>query len=547
MFGGVSSASNAVQTAAIQSMLDYCASGFGGKKATNLRLHTITTTINVPAGVTLEWGAGFTANPTFAWWTKAFNGAMITVGEGSRIIRPQLTGDGANFTGPGISIATGNNQYIHDPYIVDMASAPIDFPTGGVGVSFTCYGGYLSNHTNGGDGVSFPATELTTTGYRFFTNTKLVNSIYNLKNGNMTQIVGGYSAGMDFSANTTGRVLVSLHRCATTTLTIYGREHHIANCSIGGDVVFDASCQYVDFVGNLCGNVTLSAAAHDNSVIVTTPGATITDNSGVTSNVIIHSAMAKLGPLTVAGAALPATDDGGALGSTTKEWSDLFLASGGVINWANGDVTVTHSSNLLAFAGAASGYQFDALLIPSANDGAPLGSTTRQWSDLFLATGAVINYNNGATTLTYSANVLTLAGSPGASFAVSNGFLGAAGFVFSSSATAGMGYSTGAGGTVTQATSKATGVTLNKATGKITTAADALAANTAVSFTLTDSAIAATDLLELNHQGGGTFGAYLLQARCAAGSATISIRNLTAGSLSEALDIRFAVKKSVDA
>ncbi|AZO52092.1 hypothetical protein EJ073_28630 [Mesorhizobium sp. M4B.F.Ca.ET.058.02.1.1] len=110
-----------------------------------------------------------------------------------------------------------------------------------------------------------------------------------------------------------------------------------------------------------------------------------------------------------------------------------------------------------------------------------------------------------------------------------------------------MGYSTGAGGTVTQATSKATGVTLNKATGKITTAADALAANTAVSFTLTDSAIAATDLLELNHQGGGTFGAYLLQARCAAGSATISIRNLTAGSLSEALDIRFAVKKSVDA
>lgn len=366
MFGGVSSATNAAQTAAIQSMLDYCASGFGGKKATNLKLHTITTTINVPAGVTLEWGAGFTANPTFAWWTKAFNGAMITVGEGSRIIRPQLTGDGANFTGPGISVATGNNQYIHDPYIVDMASAPIDFPTGGVGVSFICYGGYLSNHTNGGDGVSFPATELTTTGYRFFTNTKLVNSIYNLKNGNMTQIIGGYSAGMDFSANTTGRVLVSLHRCATTTLTIYGREHHIANCSIGGDVVFDASCQFVDFIGNLSSNVTLNAGAHDNSVIVTTPGATITDNSGVTSNVIIHSAMAKLGPLTVNGALLPAADDGGALGSTTKEWSDLFLASGGVVNWANGDVTITHSSNALSFAGAANGYTFDQKLIVTA-------------------------------------------------------------------------------------------------------------------------------------------------------------------------------------
>jgi hypothetical protein len=41
-------------------------------------------------------------------------------------------------------------------------------------------------------------------------------------------------------------------------------------------------------------------------------------------------------------------------------WSDLFLASGGVINWNNGDVTATHSANTLAFAGASSGYTFDA-------------------------------------------------------------------------------------------------------------------------------------------------------------------------------------------
>ncbi|RVD11633.1 hypothetical protein EN753_01570 [Mesorhizobium sp. M2A.F.Ca.ET.029.05.1.1] len=111
----------------------------------------------------------------------------------------------------------------------------------------------------------------------------------------------------------------------------------------------------------------------------------------------------------------------------------------------------------------------------------------------------------------------------------------------------GFGYVAGVGGTVVQATSKATGVTLSKVTGKITTAADALAANTAVTFTLTNTNIAATDTLILNHAGGGTFGAYALNARCAAGSATIAIRNLTAGSLSEALDIRFAIIKSVDA
>lgn len=56
----------------------------------------------------------------------------------------------------------------------------------------------------------------------------------------------------------------------------------------------------------------------------------------------------------------PSTSDGSALGTTSLMWSDLILASGGVINWNNGDVLITHSSNLLAFTGAASGYTFDA-------------------------------------------------------------------------------------------------------------------------------------------------------------------------------------------
>jgi len=43
----------------------------------------------------------------------------------------------------------------------------------------------------------------------------------------------------------------------------------------------------------------------------------------------------------------PETSDGAALGSGTKMWSDLFLASGGVVNFNNGNVTLTHSANLL--------------------------------------------------------------------------------------------------------------------------------------------------------------------------------------------------------
>jgi len=75
--------------------------------------------------------------------------------------------------------------------------------------------------------------------------------------------------------------------------------------------------------------------------------------------------------------------------------------------------------------------------------------------------------------------------------------------------------------------------------------AAALAADTTVSFTLTNSTIAATDVLVLNHVSGGTAGSYLLNAQAAAGSASINVRNVTGGSLSEAIVIGFAVIKAV--
>jgi hypothetical protein len=109
------------------------------------------------------------------------------------------------------------------------------------------------------------------------------------------------------------------------------------------------------------------------------------------------------------------------------------------------------------------------------------------------------------------------------------------------------GYITGDGGTVTQATSKSTGVTLNKRCGQITLNAAALAANTTVSFTLTNNTIAATDLLVLNHVSAGTAGSYALNAQAAAGSVSINVRNITAGSLSEAIVIGFAVIKAATA
>ena len=47
---------------------------------------------------------------------------------------------------------------------------------------------------------------------------------------------------------------------------------------------------------------------------------------------------------------------------------------------------------------------------PNANNGMILGSASLGWSDLFLASGAVVNFNNGDITLTHSSNTLTVAG-----------------------------------------------------------------------------------------------------------------------------------------
>ena len=109
------------------------------------------------------------------------------------------------------------------------------------------------------------------------------------------------------------------------------------------------------------------------------------------------------------------------------------------------------------------------------------------------------------------------------------------------------GYITGEGGAVTQATSKSTGVTLSKKCGTVTMNNAALAADTLVSFTLTNTTIAATDVIVLNHASAGTAGKYVLNAQAAAGSALITVTNISAGALSEAIVIRFAVVKAVAA
>ena len=105
-----------------------------------------------------------------------------------------------------------------------------------------------------------------------------------------------------------------------------------------------------------------------------------------------------------------------------------------------------------------------------------------------------------------------------------------------------LGYAAAGQGTVTQATDKSTGVTLNKSAGRITMNNAALAGGAAATFTLTNSILSSNDVIILNVSGGATAAAYTTYvSSMAAGSAVLALRNLTAGSLSEAVVINFAI------
>ena len=101
-------------------------------------------------------------------------------------------------------------------------------------------------------------------------------------------------------------------------------------------------------------------------------------------------------------------------------------------------------------------------------------------------------------------------------------------------------------GTVTQASSKSTGVTLSTICGAITTDDAQLNAAAEVTFTVTNTLVAATDVIVCSVRSGGTSGEYLAHCSAvAAGSFDITLANMSAGNASDAVIINFAVIKCI--
>lgn len=72
-----------------------------------------------------------------------------------------------------------------------------------------------------------------------------------------------------------------------------------------------------------------------------------------------------------------------------------FTASGYYVEFANFKVTGAGATSALS-------------LLPLTSDGGAVGSASLMWSDVFLASGAVVNFNNGNVTLTHGTNTLTV-------------------------------------------------------------------------------------------------------------------------------------------
>ena len=194
-----------------------------------------------------------------------------------------------------------------------------------------------------------------------------------------------------------------------------------------------------------------------------------------------------------------------------------------------------YSANVITFA-ATGIYEFGFLTIN--------GGTTITLFDLNRPLSTFTN------TVTIAANTASTSTTTGALIVTGGtgigGNINAGGSIKSISATGGVGYGTGAGGTIAQDTNKSTAVELNKVCGRITMNSATLNAGDEVSFTLTNSTIAATDVVAVCIASGATAGAYNVQVDAVGtGSCRISVGNVSAGNLGEAIVLNFVVIKSV--
>ena len=154
--------------------------------------------------------------------------------------------------------------------------------------------------------------------------------------------------------------------------------------------------------------------------------------------------------LEVQGNIFPQADDSFTLGTVDLGWENVFITHGGVITFSNeaadaSDLTLSHSTNLLTISGGnvrvdrleidsatdyvdmnglnlavvssadleltpAGSLVVSSNIIPSTDDGSSLGVSGTAWSDIYLASGATIDFDESDVIITHSESLLNVSG-----------------------------------------------------------------------------------------------------------------------------------------
>jgi len=170
--------------------------------------------------------------------------------------------------------------------------------------------------------------------------------------------------------------------------------------------------------------VSTEAPVFDNGIVLTgdVTGSGIT---GVPVNTTLATVNSKVGTYGSADTTLTITVDAkgritdivknaiSGLPASALEWSDTTKVNGvGIATYDdlrtgpfNGSLGATTPNSIIGTT-----IQANTGFVPDATDGAYLGTASAQFSNLFLAEGGVINWDNGDATITQAGNVVTIAG-----------------------------------------------------------------------------------------------------------------------------------------
>lgn len=225
-----------------------------------------------------------------------------------------LTLGGTGVTDPTIQIGTGYGLITNSDTFLDFDSGSSTFYIDPTTVSFssTGTGEFIIDNS-----ILFRSALL---------NFNATSGLYNLRSGLTT---GNY-AKLDASA-------------------IASTDKTFTFPNVSGNVAVTSGTLFIASGKTFTVNNTLTLAGTDSTVMTfPTTSATIarTDAANTFTGASTASAWVLTSP-TITTKLNPTSDDGAPLGDTTHNWSDLFLASGAVINIANSNWVATHTSAIL--------------------------------------------------------------------------------------------------------------------------------------------------------------------------------------------------------